>query len=798
MADIAQIGFAADTSQLVKAKGDLQSLVPAAKAVEKSANDAAGALGNVAKASDDVTKSTEKEIQSLLKKAAAQNKSKTNDNEAAKNKAAAQAANDNEKAMNAAERAARGLSFATKNLSYQLVDVTQGLISGQPPMQIFAQQAGQIGQIIATTPGGLGALMKNLATAISSVVTASRVAVVGVAGLAAGFAFAANSVIQSSKAMDDLSRATDVTIPKLRALQQAAAIKGIDPESFNEGIKGFAQSVYDAQRNLGSLKGLMNANGQSAKDLQGYLEKVANLVQRTSSDVQKQKILREAGLPSDAAWVRFMEQGGDAIKAAMGATVGFSNAAEQNLIKKARDFDEAWARVTNSISNNFKAAIISIVNSMTNVQIPDWLTKLGSIAAGAAQGIPGLGALAGGASKAAGLFGSGQPSFNDRFKGDSANPAAGNTGLASGLNKKAGIVEPKTQAELLAANQQAQTRISLLGELATVEEKVRLKELELNAAALQGVGVSKDRAQQILNATRAQEEQNRVMQMAQIGIFNESQARKAATDTLQSWIDKGLIDKNNVQQMAAAQNVLAESIKRTKDSAELAAAPLKNLKQLEQDASDFKKVLDTGLTSALNGLVSPIQDVLNGVTSLGDGFKNVGVIVLKAIQEMIIKMLILAPIAKGLQGIFGGFGGFNPLAGAFSFGGGSAKGNVFNGVQKFAKGDSFTNGIYSNPTMFRYANGGAFGVMGEAGPEAVMPLKRGHDGSLGVQMYGQKAGNDNSTQINMPAIVNNFNGSGISQADIAEVKKTQDQFRRDLPGLIARTNREMNKRNVRG
>lgn len=58
------------------------------------------------------------------------------------------------------------------------------------------------------------------------------------------------------------------------------------------------------------------------------------------------------------------------------------------------------------------------------------------------------------------------------------------------------------------------------------------------------------------------------------------------------------------------------------------------------------------------------------------------------------------------------------------------------GVQKFANGGAFTNSIVNTPTLFRFANGGALGEMGEAGPEAIMPLKRGPDGALGVQAQG--------------------------------------------------------------
>lgn len=66
----------------------------------------------------------------------------------------------------------------------------------------------------------------------------------------------------------------------------------------------------------------------------------------------------------------------------------------------------------------------------------------------------------------------------------------------------------------------------------------------------------------------------------------------------------------------------------------------------------------------------------------------------------------------------------------------SAKGNVFDaGLQKFAQGGAFTNSIVSSPTLFRFAHG--TGLMGEAGPEAIMPLKRDSNGNLGVRTNQQ-------------------------------------------------------------
>ena len=56
-----------------------------------------------------------------------------------------------------------------------------------------------------------------------------------------------------------------------------------------------------------------------------------------------------------------------------------------------------------------------------------------------------------------------------------------------------------------------------------------------------------------------------------------------------------------------------------------------------------------------------------------------------------------------------------------------------NKIVPYAKG-----GIVKKPTFFQYANGGSgrFGLMGEAGPEAIMPLRRGRNGKLGVESSG--------------------------------------------------------------
>jgi lambda family phage tail tape measure protein len=111
------------------------------------------------------------------------------------------------------------------------------------------------------------------------------------------------------------------------------------------------------------------------------------------------------------------------------------------------------------------------------------------------------------------------------------------------------------------------------------------------------------------------------------------------------------------------------------------------------------------------------------------GFADLARSAIKELQRIIVKAAFMKFIANPILGFLNLNAKGNVIEGGEVVP--SAMGNVFakNKIVPYAMG-----GIVNKPTLFPMANG--MGLMGEAGPEAIMPLKRGANGKLGVQSSG--------------------------------------------------------------
>ena len=138
-----------------------------------------------------------------------------------------------------------------------------------------------------------------------------------------------------------------------------------------------------------------------------------------------------------------------------------------------------------------------------------------------------------------------------------------------------------------------------------------------------------------------------------------------------------------------------------------------------------------------------IEDTLFSLVTTGTAnFREFAAEILKQSARMILQLTIQRVIMQ-ILGAIGGGGASNlgssaenvakyaPLPQAM--GGAFAKNNIV----PYAMG-----GVVSRPTLFKFAQGGAMrtGLMGEAGPEAIMPLSRGANGRLGVEVAGGSSG----------------------------------------------------------
>lgn len=213
-------------------------------------------------------------------------------------------------------------------------------------------------------------------------------------------------------------------------------------------------------------------------------------------------------------------------------------------------------------------------------------------------------------------------------------------------------------------------------------------------------------------------------------------------------------------------------------------------------ANWFDEISDVSGTVS-DGVKTTLDSAFGNVTSMLEGnkvsWKSWGISVLQIIEKVALQMAVVSAMggASSGSGIFGSLIG---SVGSFFGGGAGASASTGTAVSSYgsnfqfnAKGgvydspslSAFSNGIVRNPTMFAFAKGGA-GIMGEAGPEAIMPLTRAPDGSLGVRAVGGGGGQSLSSA---PQVYITIDGNGNTSTQTspgleqfgAEVGKFVDQ-----------------------
>ena len=200
-------------------------------------------------------------------------------------------------------------------------------------------------------------------------------------------------------------------------------------------------------------------------------------------------------------------------------------------------------------------------------------------------------------------------------------------------------------------------------------------------------------------------EQELELETKLVGIFGSERTVKSELFDIEQKYGK-LIDTTQDSQLAGTLRQIEAEKERT--------AVLEEAKQQQEDLAD----------SIANSMGDALMNIVDGTMTVKDAFRSMARDIIKQLYEVIVVQRIVGSAKAGSESGLAGW-----LINALPF----ADGGVISGgsqIQAYANG-----GVVGGPTTFPMA-GGKTGLMGEAGPEAIMPLKRGSNGKLGVQMEG--------------------------------------------------------------
>lgn len=264
-------------------------------------------------------------------------------------------------------------------------------------------------------------------------------------------------------------------------------------------------------------------------------------------------------------------------------------------------------------------------------------------------------------------------------------------------------------------------------------------------------------------------QQDRSLQ-AQLKTIQERNKYVYAT-TEEMRVQQAVIERRiALEQEGAPEEVIERQTQITEEIERQTIAYEKQRKNVE----DLFSIIDSGASATKSVFINTFEEAFRtgklNAKSFFDGMSQMlNKVAAEFLYEMAIKPFVVmaanaakAGLSNALPALFGGggaTGGAAPNSALNSYGvpAVAANGLAFDygGIQKFAAG-----GIVSSPTLFAFANGGRLGLMGEAGPEAIMPLRRGADGKLGVA--GGGGGGD------VMVVVNDYRTKGGEQVGIEQ------------------------------
>ncbi len=598
----------------------------------------------------------------------------------------------------------------------------------------FAADMGKAKNAVKSSATGMASAMEKARRGFNGTIKAIKL--MAVAGAAAGIVLGkmVSTAIKNADEMTKMSQSVGVSVETLTAMAHAADLSGVSVETLAKAFKITAQRAAETATGTGEAIEAYKALGISVTDTDGALKNsdvlmleiadkfavmengagktalAIDLFGRSGADLipmlnqgragleEMTDEARQLGLVIDTETGQAAERFRDNLTRLNGVKVGLVNTITQAVLPTLEAYTNSMvdsAKETDSMAKAGEFAATSLKLLLT----AGTLVKVAFDAVGSTIG--GMGAVIwefvnGNWKNAWDLAGD----VVDDFKGDmtAAADSIGDIWNTAAANVEASA--PETGKKLAAPLAVAATEVEV--EAAKLQRTVDRYEAELVSSA-----------QRVFEGTRTPVEQfgmtigelDELLEQGAISMDTYTRAVANANEKLSGLAEDSSVP-DFIDEISDLENRLFEEAERNLSSAG------DSFDDLGDSVEDWgQKSGDAILDMALSGKAN-FKDMIDSMIS--------------DLIRLIAKQLIL----NAVTGIFGGFFG---------------DGDVFSGgkVTAFARG-----GVVSSPMLFPMARG--MGLMGESGPEAIMPLKRTASGQLGVQVVdGDKTKTPGSVIINV-------------------------------------------------
>jgi lambda family phage tail tape measure protein len=575
----------------------------------------------------------------------------------------------------------------------------------------------------------------------------------------AGLARAAKAFSDELVEIGNTAKRAALDVEAFQRLQFAAGKTGVSGSQFRSGAEGFAEQLNRARVEETELGKLLEANGRSIRNRNGdvidfntALGHVADIVRNAATEMDKIQFADKVGLTRE--WVPLLEKGSLAIERAGFEAERAGGIMSSSMIDAAKRFDDAATSMWNNFSTGARGAIAIAIEQLGRL-----ISMLGA------------------AMNAATSLSSTAPA-DSQFAADAARRRQ--NWARRGVNfydstGQFGNVEERIRRQHDRDIEDFERSISGTLVRGTVPEARRFgpnpgaggrsRNPFLTPPSGGGGGGGRAEAEEretsLERETRRLEERTRAIQ-AHTQTIGLNEYAVAQAEGVQRLLNAALRDGDEIgKKFANAQDLLkastesltpalAEERQKIIDTANAYALARTKAEEAEKQNRAYTDTMNTG-RSAFTGF---FQDLTQGLINGKKGWDLFATAGLNALNKITSKMIEMAGNSL-FNSIFGGqnAGGSGFLSGLFGFGNlgaglgstGTAilgNGGVIGpgGIHQFASG-----GVVTRPMLFPFSRG--VGLLGEAGPEAILPLRRGSDGKLGVAAANSNSGTSITLQI---------------------------------------------------